>query len=84
MPHGGWLTRVDVELSQGRHHQIRRLVRRAGMRLLHLRRSAFGPIALESDAAPGSVRILGRDDKLSLYRLCLLGARTAGPSEGMK
>ena len=71
VPHGGWLTRVDVELTQGRHHQVRRLVRRAGLRLLHLRRVAVGPVVLADDAAPGDVRVLGRDELRPLYEQCL-------------
>ena len=71
VPHDGWLTRVELVLTQGRHHQVRRLVRKAGLRLLHLRRVAVGPIALGEDAAPGDVRMLGRDEKRALYTVCL-------------
>lgn len=70
IPHSGWLTRVDVVLTQGRHHQVRRLVKRAGLKLLHLRRVAVGPVTL-GDAAPGDVRVLGRHEKRELYEWCL-------------
>ena len=46
---------VELQLRQGRHHQIRRLCQRAGLRLLHLRRLSVGPIALDG-MAPGEVR----------------------------
>ena len=70
-PHDGWLTRVELELSQGRHHQVRRLARRAGLKLLHLKRVAVGPIELAADEAPGSVRVLGSEEKGLLYAQCL-------------
>ena len=56
IPHDGWLTEVEVQLRQGRHHQIRRLCQRAGLRLLHLRRRSVGPIALDG-MVPGEVRV---------------------------
>ena len=71
VPHDGWLTSVDLVLAQGRHHQVRRLVRRAGLRLLHLRRVAVGPIVLGDDVAPGDVRVLDRQAKRELYAHCL-------------
>ena len=55
IPEDGWLTEVEVQLRQGRHHQIRRLCKRAGLRLLHLRRISVGPIAL-GGMVPGEVR----------------------------
>ena len=70
VPFSGELTRVQVTLQQGRHHQIRRLCRRAGLRLCHLRRIADGPIVLGS-AAPGEVRELSREEKRSLFEVCL-------------
>ena len=71
VPEGGWVTRVGVVLSQGRHHQIRRLCRRAGLRLLHLKRTDVGPCTLRASDAAGTVRPLERDEKLALYSSCL-------------
>ena len=70
IPEDGWLTQVDVRLAQGRHHQVRRLCTRAGLKLRHLRRESVGPIGLDG-LAPGDVRELSRDEKVALYRLCL-------------
>ena len=50
---------VEVQLRQGRHHQIRRLCQRAGLRLLHLRRLSVGPIEL-GGMTPGEAREQGQ------------------------
>ena len=69
-PSDGWLTEVAVTIHQGRHHQIRRLCTRAGLKLRHLRRVSFGPIELGS-MHPGDVRVLGVEEKAKLYRACV-------------
>ena len=69
IPCDGWLTEVELVIAQGRHHQIRRLCKRAGLRLLHLRRVAVGPIGLGS-MAPGEVRALSDAAKAALYGAC--------------
>ena len=38
---------LELTLDQGKHHQIRRLCRALGLRLLHLHRRSIGPIALD-------------------------------------
>ena len=76
VPDGGWLTYVDLEIRQGRHHQIRRLCRRAGLKLRHLKRLSVGPVALGS-LPPGGVRELGRDEREALYARCLPQLREA-------
>jgi len=70
LPSGGWLTEVEVTIHQGRHHQIRRLCARAGLKLRHLRRTSFGPITLDS-MKPGDVRVLGMEEKALLYQACV-------------
>ena len=72
MPEGGWLTRVELELRQGRHHQIRRLCRRARVKLRHLERTAVGPVELGALPA-GGVRVLGLEERRALYAACLPG-----------
>ena len=70
VPESSRLTEVELQISQGRHHQIRRLCHRAGVDLLHLRRTAIGPIALGS-MCPGEVRELSADEKWQLYTALL-------------
>lgn len=67
-----WLTEIEVEIKQGRHHQIRRLCRRAGLDLIHLRRLAFGPLSLHSlQLEVGEVRELTPAEKDELYSACM-------------
>lgn len=66
----GWVTRVEVVLSQGRNHQVRRLCKQAGLHLHHLRRLEVGPVGL-GGLEPGQVRELERDEKRALYEWCL-------------
>ena len=47
-----WLTRIEVTLCQGRHHQVRRLCKRAQLKLVALRRIAIGPLALDTLGLP--------------------------------
>jgi 16S rRNA U516 pseudouridylate synthase RsuA-like enzyme len=69
---GDWVTEIEVEIQQGRHHQIRRLCKRAGLELLHLRRVAIGPLSLaDLQLGIGEVRELSESDKVALYSAAL-------------
>ena len=70
VPFQGWLTVVELEIFQGRNRQIRRLCKRADLKLLHLRRLSVGPVTLDQ-LCPGEVRVLCRDEKSLLYEACL-------------
>ena len=48
---------VSVSIEEGKHHQIRRLCKRAGLRVLRLVRVSFGPLELGGLPA-GSARAL--------------------------
>lgn len=55
----GWCVEVRVRLAEGKHHQIRRAVKRAGYLLLSLTRVAIaGILSLESISRPGQGRWL--------------------------
>ncbi|HKO90243.1 MAG TPA: pseudouridine synthase [Polyangiaceae bacterium] len=62
---------IEVTLDQGKHHQIRRLCRALGLRLLHLHRHSIGPISLEGLG-------LGECRALSEAELALLWAAVGG------
>ncbi|KAJ8600264.1 hypothetical protein CTAYLR_000616 [Chrysophaeum taylorii] len=60
---------LRIEIFEGRHHQVRRLCKRARLDLVDLERVSFGPLHLGS-LAPGDARPLS-DDEL---RACLVAA----------
>jgi 23S rRNA pseudouridine2605 synthase len=57
---------LELTLDQGKHHQIRRLCRALGLRLLHLHRHSIGPICL-GDLALGESRPLGEAESSALW-----------------
>eukprot|EP01052_Picozoa_sp_SAG31_P042047 SAG31_NODE_6554_length_1979_cov_4.180851_1_plen_315_part_00 len=82
VPHGGWLTEVELTISQGRHHQIRRLAHRAGLQLRHLHRASIGPVSLDLEGpaaagaeqqrlSAGGVRVLSGAERRALYEVCM-------------
>jgi 16S rRNA pseudouridine516 synthase len=57
---------LRLTLTEGKYHQVKRMVAAAGNRVVALHRSAFGPIVLGQDLAPGRWRWLGADEAAAL------------------
>ncbi len=57
---------LRLTLTEGKYHQVKRMVGAAGNRVAALHRSAFGPVALGDDLAPGRWRWLGDDERQAL------------------
>jgi 16S rRNA pseudouridine516 synthase len=57
---------LRLTLTEGKYHQVKRMVAAAGNRVVALHRSAFGPIVLGHDLAPGRWRWLGDDEAAAL------------------
>lgn len=66
---------LRLVLTEGRYHQVKRMVAAAGNRVDALHRSAFGPITLPADLAPGQWRWLGAAERQAL----LASANPASP-----
>ncbi|MBT9458933.1 MAG: hypothetical protein IV097_20110, partial [Burkholderiaceae bacterium] len=49
---------LRLTLTEGKYHQVKRMVAAVGNRVEGLHRSAFGALALPSDLAPGQWRFL--------------------------
>lgn len=49
---------LELTLTEGKYHQVKRMVAAVGNRVETLHRSAFGPLALPDDLAPGQWRWL--------------------------
>jgi 16S rRNA pseudouridine516 synthase len=53
-------------LTEGRYHQVKRMVAAVGNRVEALHRSAIGPLTLPPDLAPGQWCWLGADEVAAL------------------
>jgi 16S rRNA pseudouridine516 synthase len=49
---------LRLTLTEGKYHQVKRMVAAAGNRVVALHRSAFGQLVLPPDLAPGQWRFL--------------------------
>jgi 16S rRNA pseudouridine516 synthase len=67
---------LRLTITEGRYHQVKRMVAAAGNRVLGLHRSAFGALILPADLAPGQWRWLTDD---ALAQLSAAGAVPAAP-----
>lgn len=52
------LTRVEVTLREGKHHQVKRMIAAVGGHVAHLKRLSIGPLRLDASLAPGEYREL--------------------------
>ncbi len=59
-------TALRLTLTQGKYHQVKRMVAAVGNRVEGLHRSRIGGLALPADLAPGQWRWLGADDLRAL------------------
>jgi 16S rRNA pseudouridine516 synthase len=58
---------ATLELCEGRHHQVKRMVRALGGQVVGLHRDRIGALALPLDLAPGDLRVLRADERLLLF-----------------
>ncbi len=61
---------VDLEISEGAHHQVKRMWHTRGNYVVNLHRVSIGPIELDATLGPGEVRPLTVDEQRILYRAC--------------
>jgi len=54
--------RLDLTLTEGKYHQVKRMLAAVGNRVEGLHRSQIGSMPLPADLAPGQWRWLGADD----------------------
>ena len=47
-----------LEISEGRHHQVKRMIRQWGGRVVRLHRTRIGDLCLPADLPPGAMRVL--------------------------
>jgi 16S rRNA pseudouridine516 synthase len=61
------LTRVEVTLREGKHHQVKRMIAAVGGHVEHLKRLSIGPLRLDASLAPGEYREL-TEEEVSMLR----------------
>lgn len=57
-----------LSISEGRNHQVKRMMEALGTEVTSLHRESFGPLHLDEDLAPGESRPLSEEEILALYR----------------
>lgn len=62
------LLRATLELSEGRHHQVKRMIDALGGRVVRLHRDRIGGLDLPNGLAPGAFRPLADSEREALAR----------------
>ena len=62
--------KVRVTISEGRYHQVKRMIEKCGGHVEYLKRISFGPLVLPEDLPIGQYRALTKEEvaALSVYR----------------
>lgn len=66
------ISEVRITVSEGRYHQVKRMVAARGGRVVYLKRLSMGPLTLDERLAPGQYRELTREE------MRLLGIENSG------
>ena len=53
---------VYITIQEGRYHQVKRMARAAGRKVLYLKRLSMGPLILDRALEPGTCRTLTREE----------------------
>lgn len=59
--------KYELQISEGRFHQVKRMMESIGNKVMKLHRQAIGPIALDSDLKLGEYREL-TEEEISIFR----------------
>jgi 16S rRNA pseudouridine516 synthase len=58
--------RATLTISEGRHHQVKRMIAALGGKVVELHRDRIGGLELPADLAPGAMRVLTREERAAL------------------
>lgn len=56
------VSRIEIVITEGRYHQIKRMFQAVGMEVLYLKRLSMGPITLDRSLACGAYRALSKQE----------------------
>lgn len=68
LPQGEGL-RTEVEITEGKYHQVRRMFGAVGRRVLALKRCAIGGLPLDPDLTEGACRELSEAEKRAVFEM---------------
>ena len=60
--------RCLVTVTEGKYHQVKRMLAARGKPVVQLRRLSVGALELDGDLGPGCLRELGEEDLCKLFR----------------
>ena len=63
---GRIISRVELTIVEGKFHQVKRMFKAVGKRVVSLRRTAMGPLKLDETLAPGEYRELSEQEQSAL------------------
>ena len=58
--------KIHLSITEGRYHQVKRMLTAVGNRVLHLKRLRMGTLYLDEDMGPGDYRLLSEEEVESL------------------
>lgn len=58
--------KIHLSITEGRYHQVKRMLTAVGNRVLHLKRLRMGTLYLDEDMGPGDYRLLSAEEVESL------------------
>lgn len=56
------LSKVNIEIQEGKYHQIKRMFEAFGRKVVYLKRTGFGEIKLDESLAEGEYRVLNSEE----------------------
>ena len=62
------ISRVIIEITEGKYHQVKRMFAAVGMHVLELHRLKMGQLELPADLKPGQYRTLTKEELASLTK----------------
>ncbi|MEK0314508.1 pseudouridine synthase [Cohnella sp. 56] len=67
---GSPLSWIELTISEGKYHQVKRMFEAVGKKVLYLHRQTMGPLSLDGSLAPGQWRELAEEelDRLRSYK----------------
>ncbi|MCM1157467.1 MAG: rRNA pseudouridine synthase [Bacteroidales bacterium] len=65
-----FLSYIEVTVHEGKFHQIKRMFRAVGKKVVYLKRTGFGPLALPADLPTGAYRELTKQELEELKSCC--------------